>query len=90
MLDDTRLQPADVRTVGDVHLEMTIFEGKNRQVRRMCETLGYRVLSLHRTAIGGLMLCDLSPGKWRYMKVEELWLLLGKERRSTKNPKVKN
>ena len=57
-------------------LQITIHEGKNRQVRRMCEALGKRVLSLHRSKIGNIGLKDLKLGTWRYLKKGEIEMLL--------------
>jgi 23S rRNA pseudouridine2605 synthase len=51
--------------------ELTITEGKNRQVRRMFETLGHRMLKLVRIRIGGLSLGDLPIGKYRVLSREE-------------------
>ena len=53
-------------------LEITIHEGKNRQVRKMCEAVGRRVLALHRSKIGNIGVKDLELGKWRYLKKEEI------------------
>ena len=58
-------------------LEITIHEGKNRQVRKMCEAIGKKVQALHRTKIGNLDVKDLSLGKWRYLKQNEIKNLLG-------------
>ena len=49
-------------------VEITIHEGKNRQVRKMCEAVGCRVLALHRSKIGGIGVKDLKIGNWRYLK----------------------
>ncbi|MBR0350550.1 MAG: rRNA pseudouridine synthase [Clostridia bacterium] len=49
-------------------LEITIHEGKNRQVRKMSEAVGRKVLALHRTKIGDISVKDLQLGKWRYLK----------------------
>jgi pseudouridine synthase len=59
------------------HLELTIAEGRNRQVRRMLEAVGSRVLKLVRTAIGPLRLGELPIGKWRDLTAEEVRLLGG-------------
>ena len=56
-------------------LEITIHEGKNRQVRRMCESCALRVTRLRRIAEGPLCLGDLPPGKWRELNAEEIELL---------------
>lgn len=53
-------------------LEITIHEGKNRQVRKMCEAVGYKVTALHRCKIGGIGVKDLKLGTWRYLKQEEV------------------
>ncbi len=53
-------------------LEITIHEGKNRQVRRMCEAIGRKVIALHRSKIGKISVKDLQLGKWRYLKQEEV------------------
>lgn len=53
-------------------LEIVIHEGKNRQVRRMCEAVGRKVLALHRTKIGEISVKDIELGKWRYLKKEEI------------------
>ena len=57
-------------------LEITIHEGKNRQVRRMCEAVGRKVLALHRSKIGNLNVKDLKLGQWRYLKEEEVGQIL--------------
>ena len=53
-------------------LEIIIHEGKNRQVRRMCESIGKRVIALHRSKIGNISVKDIELGKWRYLKNEEV------------------
>ena len=53
-------------------LEITIHEGKNREVRRMCEAIGKKVLALHRSKIGNLGVKDLKIGNWRYLSKEEV------------------
>lgn len=57
-------------------LEITIHEGKNRQVRKMCEAVGSKVLALHRSKIGNLGVKDLKIGNWRYLKDEEVKSIL--------------
>lgn len=52
-------------------LEITIHEGKNRQVRKMCEAVGSRVLALHRSKIGNIGVKDLKIGTWRYLSEKE-------------------
>ena len=53
-------------------LEITIHEGKNRQVRKMCEAIGHKVLALHRSKIAGIDVKDLPLGKWRYLTKNEI------------------
>ena len=53
-------------------LEITIHEGKNRQVRRMCESIGKRVLALHRSKIGNIGVIDIIIGTWRYLTKKEV------------------
>ena len=57
-------------------LEITIHEGKNRQVRRMCEAVGRKVLALHRSKIGNIGVKDIELGKWRYLTVKEVQQLI--------------
>ena len=53
-------------------LEITIHEGKNRQVRKMCEAVGKKVVALHRSKIGEISVKDLKIGTWRYLKKSEI------------------
>jgi 23S rRNA pseudouridine2605 synthase len=64
-LDDGPTAPARVRRVKPDLLELTIHEGRNRQVRRMCEAVGHTVLALERVAFGPLRLDGLAPGAYR-------------------------
>ena len=57
-------------------LEITIHEGKNRQIRRMCEAIDKKVLALHRSKIGDIGVKDLKLGTWRYLKQSEIDKLL--------------
>lgn len=59
-------------------LQITIHEGKNRQIRRMCEAIGKKVISLHRSKIGNLTVKDLPLGTWRYLTKKEIETLLEK------------
>ena len=58
------------------HLEMTLQEGRNRQVRRMLEAIGSKVLKLVRIEIGPMRIGDLTIGKWRELTAEEVRVLL--------------
>ena len=75
-LDGKMTQPATVvvktKEPGRVVLLMTIHEGKNRQIRRMCESVGLEVARLRRTSIGPLKLGMLKPGTYRDLTAEEL------------------
>ena len=53
-------------------LEIIIHEGKNRQVRKMCEVIGKKVIALHRSKIGNVSVKDVELGKWRYLKNAEV------------------
>ena len=81
-LDGYKLHPAKLRVLeqndGDAVLEITIHEGRNRQVRRMCEIAGLRVTRLCRVREGNLRLEGLRPGQWRELTEEELRQLEGK------------
>lgn len=57
-------------------LEIVIHEGKNRQVRKMCEAVGRKVLALHRTKIGDIGVKDLKIGTWRFLKSNEILHLI--------------
>ena len=57
-------------------LAITIHEGKNRQVRKMCEAINKKVLALHRAKIGDIEVKDVELGKWRYLKSKEVQNLL--------------
>lgn len=57
-------------------LEITIHEGKNRQIRKMCEAVGYPVLALHRSKISGIDVKDLPLGKWRFLSKQEVERIL--------------
>lgn len=53
-------------------VQITIHEGKNRQIRKMCESIGKKVLALHRCKIGTLDVKDLKLGQWRYLTQKEI------------------
>jgi 23S rRNA pseudouridine2605 synthase len=76
-LDDGPSAPADVRKLAPDLIELTIREGRNRQVRRMCEAVGHRVLRLERVSIGSLHLGGLSAGAYRRLHAGEIRRLLG-------------
>ena len=76
VLDGYRIAPPEVRLLGsrgsEASLEVTIHEGRNRQVRRMCEMAGLTVRRLKRVAEGPLTLGRLPAGAWRYLTAEEV------------------
>ena len=57
-------------------LEIVIHEGKNRQVRKMCEAIGKKVIALHRSKIGNIDVKDLKIGQWRYLTKREVDMLM--------------
>jgi 23S rRNA pseudouridine2605 synthase len=71
-LDDGPTAPATVGVVGPGLLRIAIHEGRNRQVRRMCEAIGHPVRRLVRTRIGPLTDRRLGPGEWRQLTTAEV------------------
>jgi len=71
-LEDGRTAPAKARRLGPSRIELTIHEGRNRQVRRMFEALGHPVTHLHRSEYAGLTLEGLEPGAWRELEPSEV------------------
>jgi 23S rRNA pseudouridine2604 synthase len=66
-LDGKKLLPAKVTWQNDDQLRFILREGKKRQIRRMCEAVGLKVLGLKRVRIGQVKLGDLPAGIWRYL-----------------------
>ncbi len=75
-LEDGRTSPARVRRVSADTLEITIHEGRKRQVKRMCEAVGHPVKRLTRVAFGPLELGDLRSGRWRKLSDDEVEALM--------------
>lgn len=71
-LEDGLTAPASASTVAPGMIKLTIHEGRNRQVRRMCEAVGHRVLRLARTRIGPLTDARLKPGEHRTLSDDEV------------------
>ena len=71
-LEDGTTAPAKVSRVSEGLLRVTIHEGRNRQVRRMCEAVGHPVERLVRTRIGGVGDAQLRPGEWRTLTTKEI------------------
>ncbi|EXI75825.1 MAG TPA: pseudouridine synthase [Candidatus Accumulibacter phosphatis] len=70
-LDDRRLKPARVEWLNADQLRFILREGRKRQIRRMCELVGLRVLGLKRVRIGAVRLGDLPLGQWRFLRPDE-------------------
>ncbi len=77
-IDDYITKPAKVKILkidkekSVSRIEITIHEGKNRQVRKMCEAIDKKVMALHRSKIGFISVKDMKMGTWRYLKKEEI------------------
>jgi pseudouridine synthase len=71
-LEDGMTAPASVRCLAPSRVELTLHEGRNRQVRRMLEALGHPVRRLHRSVYAGLTLEGLEPGQWRELEPSEV------------------
>lgn len=83
VLDDGKTAPAKVAVLGASLLRITIHEGRNRQVRRMCEEIGHPVVRLVRSRIGPVTDRSLRPGQWRPLDQPEIRSL---ERAATPRP----
>lgn len=70
-LDGVPLEPAKVSWLNEDQLKFILQEGRKRQIRRMCETVGLQVIGLKRVRIGRIMLGNLPEGKWRYLRPDE-------------------
>ena len=81
-LEDGKTAPARVKRIEGDTIELTIHEGRNRQVKRMLEAVGHRVKTLHRSTYGPLTLEGLEPGAWRELEPSEVERL----RTATKPP----
>ncbi|MBQ4349432.1 MAG: rRNA pseudouridine synthase [Clostridia bacterium] len=80
IIDDRKTAPAQVRVItkeeGRVVLEIILYEGRNRQIRKMCEAVGLEVARLKRTAIGSIKLGMLAQGSWRELSEDEVRKLM--------------
>ena len=88
VIDDRMTAPAEIRVVkreeGRVVLEIILYEGRNRQIRKMCEAVGLEVARLKRTAVGSVKLGMLKQGDWRDLtedEVRKLMIAAGMERK---------
>lgn len=79
-IDGRITAPADAHVIekqdNRVVMEIVLYEGRNRQIRKMCESLGLEVARLKRTSMGSLKLGMLPPGKWRELKEDEVHKLM--------------
>ena len=75
VIDGYRIRPAEVTDLGSGVLEITICEGRNRQIRKMCAAAGLEVRRLTRVSEGPIRLGSLPPGKWRELTEEEMTAL---------------
>ncbi len=86
-IDGYKIKPVDVVVAGEDEsgtvLKMTLFEGRNRQIRKMCEAADLTVKRLSRVSIGNLKLDGLPVGKWRYLEQSEVDYLY----KATKEPR---
>ena len=84
IIDDYKTKPAKVKILkideqkNLSRLQIVIHEGKNRQIRKMCEAIGKKVLALHRSKIGNIEVKDLKLGTWRYLTSKEVKMLTNK------------
>ncbi len=80
VIDGQRTAPAEVHVIqreeGRVVLEIILYEGRNREIRKMCESLGLEVARLKRIAVGGVKLGMLQQGKWRMLTPVEVKKLM--------------
>ena len=88
IIEDRKTAPAEVRVItkeeGRVVLEIILYEGRNRQIRKMCEEVGLEVARLKRTQIGSIKLGMLKQGAWRHLtedEVRKLMIAAGLERK---------
>ncbi len=77
VIDDKKTLPAKVEWMKDNVLKIIITEGRNRQIRKMAEAVGYEVVSLRRIAIGNIQLGHIPSGRWRHMTPGEIRYVKG-------------
>lgn len=82
-IDGYRIRPVQVDLLSanpvssTARLRMELYEGRNRQIRKMCDAAGLSVTRLCRVAIGDIALCNLPVGRWRYLTEDEIQYLMG-------------
>ncbi len=81
IIDDYQIKPVKITVITREKdftvLRMALFEGRNRQIRNMCELCGLKIIHLRRIAIGDLALGDLKPGKWKFLSTRQIKYLKG-------------
>jgi 23S rRNA pseudouridine2604 synthase len=70
-LDDRQLKPAEVEMISEQRFSIVLHEGRNRQIRRMCELVDLKVVDLFRVRVGPLTLGDMPEGRWRPLTADE-------------------
>ena len=86
---DRPTKPCRIERLAPTQFRIILTEGRNRQIRRMCQVLGYQVLTLHRVRIMHITLNGLVSGKWKPLSGEEraqLFQAVGRGRRTTSDP----
>ena len=76
-IDGRRTSPAEIDIIKkgpNAKVRIKLYEGRNRQVRKMCEAIGHKVLALKRVEVGSIKLGTLPKGQWRYLAEEEIAL----------------
>jgi pseudouridine synthase len=81
---DTITLPCEVKQVGKMSFDIVLTQGLNRQIRRMCEYLGYEVVRLVRKRVMHISLGGLKPGQYRKLSIDELSQLNAQVQDSTK------
>jgi 23S rRNA pseudouridine2605 synthase/23S rRNA pseudouridine2604 synthase len=75
ILDGVKTRKATVQRISGRKFTIVLKEGKKRQIRRMVEAVGNKVVGLHRIRMAGLRLGDLAPSQWRYLSKEEIEMI---------------
>ena len=90
MIDGYEILPVKVTVISEARterdltlLEMTLYEGRNRQIRKMCEQAELKISRLTRVAIGDIRLGALAEGKWRRLSKKEVEYLKGNTKSTT-------
>lgn len=78
----SKTKPCRVERLGPIRFRIVLTEGRNRQIRRMCQAVGYRVLTLHRVRIMHITLAGLPAGTWKPLSPREQQELLTAVRRN--------